>query len=198
MKPPLSMKVNYKDANALSSLTSYFIHHIPFHVKQLVVCSIGTDRCLGDAIGPLVGTNLTQSSFFDVPIFGTLQQPVHATNCHEMIEKIERLYPSAYIIAIDACLGHASQIGKIIVEQSPIYPGLALQKEIKPVGNMSIKAIVNKISSNPLQQLQSTRLHFIMELSELIANALIQAYITIPSKPLHYPNHYSYHNNTRQ
>ena len=52
-----------------------------------------------------------------------------------------------YIIAIDSCLGSLNNIGKIFIKNSPLLPGLALNKELPPVGEMSITGIVN-ISGN--------------------------------------------------
>ncbi len=77
-----SLKFHIKDINA-STLLSIPLKRIcssPF----VVVC-IGTDRCIGDSLGPLVGYNLKN---LDVkyPVFGTINEPIHAMNLEENLE----------------------------------------------------------------------------------------------------------------
>ena len=190
--------IHYLNNNAINDLTYHLANTIPFHMKHLVFCAIGTDRCIGDAIGPLVGQSLSSEPTFPFPIYGTLKNPVHALNVNETIQRIHIMHPNSFIIAIDACLGYEQQIGQIVIEKGPVYPGIAFEKKLNPIGNLSVKAIVNKKGPSQLQQLQSTRLHFIMELSNMISASILNAYKICSINPL--PNHsdYSYHNNNWQ
>lgn len=46
--------------------------------KTVIVC-IGTDKCIGDCLGPLVGTMLLEK-FIPLPVYGTIKSPMHALN----------------------------------------------------------------------------------------------------------------------
>ena len=190
--------IHYLNKSAIHDLTYHLSNIIPFHMKQLVFCAIGTDRCIGDAIGPLVGESLSSNPTFPFPVYGTLKNPVHALNVNETVQRIHILHPNSFIIAIDACLGYEQQIGQIVIEKGPIYPGIAFEKKLNPIGDLSVKAIVNKKGPSQLQQLQSTRLHFIMELSNMISSAILNAYKIGSLNPLHNENNYSYYNKTWQ
>ena len=87
------------------------IYHPP--TQQLVVLCIGTDRSTGDALGPLIGTKLSRLQPKRTVIYGTLDEPVHAVNLAETIERIKREHSSPLIIAVDACLGRMESIGAI-------------------------------------------------------------------------------------
>ncbi len=82
-------KVNYKKEN-VAQVLSLILKDI-INENTIVIC-IGTDRAIGDALGPLVGTMLKNSDF-KYPVYGTLDNPIHALNIYESIEEIKRLHP---------------------------------------------------------------------------------------------------------
>ena len=100
-------KVNYKREDVTHILSSILKNIIS---DNTVIICIGTDRAIGDALGPLVGTMLKNSDF-KYPVYGTLDNPIHALNIYESIEKIKSKHSSSQFLAIDACLGSASNIG---------------------------------------------------------------------------------------
>lgn len=102
-------KVNYKREDVTHILSSILKNIIS---DNTVIICIGTDRAIGDALGPLVGTMLKNSDF-KYPVYGTLDNPIHALNIYESIEKIKSKHSSSQFLAIDACLGSASNIGNI-------------------------------------------------------------------------------------
>ena len=67
----------------------------------------------GDALGPLVGYRLSHYHTLGAMVFGTLEQPVHAANLRDTLQRINREIPDNFIIAIDACLGSYGHIGKL-------------------------------------------------------------------------------------
>lgn len=140
--------------------------------KDTVVLCIGTDRATGDALGPLVGSMLS-GSCARFRVYGTLRQPVHALNLKEYIRKIYAVHASPTIIAIDASLGNAPDVGLVTLSHSPLYPGIGVNKKLPAIGDLSITGIVN-ISGKPgMSLLQSTRLYTVMKMSEYIAGALL-------------------------
>jgi putative sporulation protein YyaC len=137
--------------------------------QNIVFLCIGTDRSTGDCLGPLVGERLIScSKFKNICVFGTLNEPVHAKNLDSIIRKIYRTIDNPYVIAVDASLGRVENIGNINIYEGPVYPGAGVNKDLKPVGNISITGIVNISGFMEYLVLQSTRLSQVMKLADVI------------------------------
>jgi putative sporulation protein YyaC len=121
------------------------------------VC-IGTDRSTGDAFGPLVGTRLKELGY---NVLGTLDEPVHGMN---LAEKLKQIPSGAYVIAVDACLGNLSSVGKVIHKKGPAHPGSGLGKKMTPVGDCHYYGVVNIGGIMEHFVLQSTRLSLVMKM----------------------------------
>lgn len=163
--------IHYEQTSAVWELSEFLLQRIPFDHEKLVFCCIGTDRSTGDALGPIVGSQLQQIFSFPFEIVGTLQTPLHALN---IVERHKKLYEQEepFIVAIDACLGEASAIGSILVQDGPLYPGKAVNKALPPIGHLSIKGIVNVGGFMEAKVLANTRLHVTYSMSDKIARAL--------------------------
>lgn len=142
------------------------LHELIPNDKEILFACIGTDRSTGDCVGPLVGTWLQEKGH---TVVGTLNDPLHALNLVERMEWVERNYPNHFVVAIDACLGKYENIGKVLVEEGPLQPGKAVKKNLPPVGNISIKAVVNVSGFMEYTLLQSTRLNVVWDLAKEIA-----------------------------
>lgn len=140
--------------------------------NRIVVLCIGTDRSTGDSLGPLVGYRLSRYHTLSAKVFGTLDQPVHAANLRETLEKINKEIPNNFIIAVDACLGTHGNIGYITVGNGPLKPGAGLKKELPETGDIHITGIVNYGGFMDFMVLQNTRLSLVMKMSETIADGL--------------------------
>ena len=135
-----------------------------------VVLCIGTDRVTGDALGPIVGSLLTER--FDLPayVYGTLARPVTALNLRVAVEFIARRHENRKIIAVDSGLGKKNDVGKIRIAPGGLRPGLAVGKSLPSVGDISITATVaDKTQENALN---FVRLGFVAELALEIAQYL--------------------------
>ena len=140
---------------------------------QVVIVCIGTDRSTGDCLGPLVGHRLSKVfTSMNVRIFGTLKEPVHAKNLDENMNLILNTIPNPFIIAIDASLGKMENIGKINLYRGPLFPGAGVNKNLQPVGDISITGIVNMSGFMEYIVLQNTRLSLVMEMAETISLSL--------------------------
>src|SRR5690606_411243 len=64
---------------------------------QCLVFCIGTDRYIGDCLGPLTGTFLSKMEL-KIPVLGTLENPIHAVNLTKHIYEARRNYPRHKII----------------------------------------------------------------------------------------------------
>ncbi|CAH1197386.1 MULTISPECIES: spore protease YyaC [Paenibacillus] len=172
-----SLKISHTDPGARSAI----IHRLMFHLykahslRNVVVVCIGTDRSTGDCLGPLVGSSLSK---WDSPLFhlyGTLDEPVHAMNLQDTLNKINAAHHNPYIIAVDACLGQSSSVGCIQVVNGPLKPGAGVNKELPPVGDIHLAGIVNVGGFMEYFVLQNTRLSLVMRMSEMIASSLYSA-----------------------
>ena len=144
--------------------------------KSIIFICIGTDRCTGDSLGPLVGYKI-KKTIKNLPkniyIYGSLETPVHSKNILDIVNKVYATFNNPYIVAIDSCLGKISNIGHIFINNTPLYPGLALNKNLPPIGDLSITGIVNLSGKYEFLVLQNTRLYTVMNLADCISNGII-------------------------
>jgi putative sporulation protein YyaC len=146
---------------------------IPNYIQNddVVFLCIGTDRSTGDSLGPLVGTYLSGMGYQNV--YGTIDNPVHATNLDETIRKIPK---NKIVIAIDACLGQKTSVGFVQVIKGIINPGAGVGKELTPVGDYGICGIVNTGGFMEYFVLQNTRLSLVINMAKDITSAIIQRF----------------------
>ena len=140
--------------------------------RSIIFLCIGSDRSTGDCLGPLVGDKLKSVTRDNIYFYGNLESPVHAKNLCTILQTIYNDYKNPYIVAIDACLGTIQNVGKIIVEGKPLFPGSAMNKDLPKVGDMSITGIVNISGALEFVVLQNTRLYTVMTLADVISNGI--------------------------
>lgn len=155
--------------------------------RDIIFICIGTDRCTGDSLGPLIGYKLKIISKNKIHIYGSLETPVHSQNLNEIINKINLNFINPYIIAIDSCLGKINNIGKVFIDKNPIRPGLAVNKNLPPVGDLSITGIVNIGGNFEFIVLQNTRLYTVMSLADCISKGIYHFILKV-SKEFEYIN----------
>lgn len=148
-----------------------------FAVRPVVVLCIGSDRYTGDVLGPLTGTFLEKITGY--PIFGTMDNPVHAGNLQDAIQEIYRQYDDPVIVAVDACLGTAAEVGNIEVWEGGIQAGSAVGKRLPCIGHISLAGVVNSEGIIGVVSLQSTSLSLVMKISKVISVALQAALYNI-------------------
>lgn len=140
--------------------------------RGIVVVCVGTDRSTGDALGPLAGHRLKGLVPAQAPVFGTLEDPVHAGNLAERMIEISRRFPGHTVVAVDACLGSLENVGTICVGQGALRPGAGVNKVLPPVGDLHVTGVVNVGGFMEYFVLQNTRLHLVMKMSGVIAEGL--------------------------
>lgn len=166
-------------------------HHIQTYAEgaiesglEIVLLCIGTDRSTGDALGPLTGAKL-QSLHKSCPVFGTLEDPVHATNLLVKLDMIHQQLPQSFIIAIDACLGKMEHVGSVTIGRGSLKPGAAVNKALPAVGDAYITGIVNVGGFMEHLVLQSTRLSLVMKMADIIAYGVSLGLRQLAPPPLH-------------
>ena len=142
--------------------------------SRVVVVCIGTDAYIADSLGPLVGTMLKEMGF-SLPLYGTLDHPIHAKNLTIEIPLIRRSHPGCLQLAIDASLGKKDEVGTIEVRNGGVLPGKALQKKLPPVGQLSIIGKVGVLQGNArLRNVPANRLNLIYKMAQTVSKGLIK------------------------
>lgn len=140
--------------------------------KSVVFVCIGTDRSTGDSLGPLVGYKITGVKYKGMYVYGDLENPVHAKNLGEIVNRISSECDMPFIVAIDACLGSMNHIGYVGIGAGPVRPGSGVNKELPPIGDMFVTGIVNFGGFMDFLVLQNTRLHTVMKIADFIARGI--------------------------
>lgn len=139
-----------------------------------VVLCIGTDRIIGDCLGPLVGTMLCRDAGEALSVYGTLQNTVHALNLPEAIAQIKKKHPRRMILAVDASLGSMNQVGSVFVRPGCLRPGAGVSKNLPEIGDVSITGICNSESSRPYLDLQTARLSTVSAMADRICACILE------------------------
>lgn len=156
-----------KSAELISFFEEIAARH---HHDDIVFLCIGTDCSSGDALGPLVGSQLQELGY---AVIGTLEEPCDGNNYQDMVSMIGE---DKTVIAIDACLGAAESVGCYLVSSGPLQPGQATGGNLLPSGNYSLAAVVNVNGPRPYTILQMTSLHRVMNMSQQIVTAVNQVF----------------------
>lgn len=145
------------------------------HLPPVILC-IGTDRVTGDSLGPLVGSFLHAYGVDRyLPVYGTLEFPIHALNLEHVCRQIKKKHPRSLIVAVDASLGTKKHIGYITLGQGSLRPGAGVQKNLTAVGDIFITGIINTDKPEAQLALQNTRLCAVTSLASCIAQGIRQA-----------------------
>jgi len=166
-------KLNINQPTAIYDISTHLrsiMHEASAGDHDLIILCIGTDRSTGDSLGPLTGSKLR--SFNPYPhIFGTLDDPVHASNLQDSIQSIQTKFDNPFIIAVDACLGRLESVGCVSLGLGSLKPGAAVNKDLPVVGDAYVTGIVNVSGFMEHLVLQSTRLSLVMKMADTIAHA---------------------------
>ncbi|MGY0694150.1 spore protease YyaC [Virgibacillus sp. FSP13] len=167
-------RMAYTDPDLLETMCEKITSWLPELPFEYVVVCIGTDRSTGDALGPFIGTFFSELKPKHITVYGTLNDPVHATNLNSYIQHINQQHKNPYIIAVDACLGKSNSVGSLITGIGPIKPGAALNKPLPPVGDIHITGVVNVSGFMEYSILQNTRLSIVVAMAKKIVAILDQ------------------------
>lgn len=170
-KPIAEIKFNVHQPHTVSSIAAHvrkMAQEARESNRKIIVLCIGTDRSTGDALGPLTGSKMHSINMYP-HVFGTLDDPVHATNLADMVAAIQSSFEKPYIIAVDACLGKIENVGCVSLGLGPVKPGAAVKKDLPAVGDAYITGIVNVGGFMEHLVLQSTRLNLVVKMADTIA-----------------------------
>ena len=141
-------------------------------LPPVVVC-IGSDLAIGDALGPVCGSMLChKTQGLNSFIYGTLSAPVTAKEIKHIRAFLKETHKSSPIVAIDAAVGDAGDVGLIKIIDKPLQPGAGANKKLGSIGDISIMGIVAEKSIKSYALFNTTRLNLVYKMSETIADAL--------------------------
>lgn len=146
------------------------VNQIDKKYNRIAVVCIGTDRSTGDSFGPLVGFMLSRCRIYDFDVYGTIEEPVHAMNLKETLEKID--IDNTLVIAVDASIGRVDHIGHIGLSNGSIKPGSGVGKDLPEVGDISFSGVVTIAGIMPQIMLQNTSLGMVYKMAEITANSI--------------------------
>ncbi len=142
--------------------------------RQLVVVCFGTPAIAGDSLGPEVGTILREDKNFPAFVYGTLDRPVTGRNMNEWISFVRETHKGAVLLAVDACLGEASNLGRISVRSDGVCPAAVGGKKSR-FGDVGIIAVVGDKSGDALTELMQANTVYVSELAHKVADLIKSA-----------------------
>ncbi len=152
-------------------LYQFGLQHLAMADELVLVC-IGSDRSIGDALGPLVGTYVSESIGSRFPVLGTLDNPVHASNLASTLEWLDSTYTNPLVIAVDACLGRMESVGMLTVGRGSLKPGAGVNKALPAVGKVYVTGVVNVGGFMEYFVLQNTRLSLVVRMAKVLADGV--------------------------
>ena len=144
-----------------------------FTEKLPVVVCIGSDLAIGDSLGPIVGSMLKfKTQGLGTFLYGTLSAPVTAKEIKYVRTFLKETHRGHPVIAVDAAIGDAGDIGLIKINDAPLLPGAGANKQLGAIGDMTIMGIVAEKSLANYGLLNTTRLNLVYSMAELISDGL--------------------------
>ena len=142
-------------------------------IETPIIVNIGSDLVLGDSLGPLVGTFLKSKGLRSY-IYGTLNNPITAKEVEYATLYLRKMHPKSFVIAVDAAIGTAEDVGLIRVLNRGIKPGLGVNKDLSEIGDVSIIGIVAAKSFNNIELFNETRLNLVYKMANVIAEGIFK------------------------
>lgn len=174
MRPYRFMEYTFNMFNkmAASGLILCMNNFLKDNTAPPVILCIGSDLAIGDSLGPICGTMIREKrTNAETFVYGTLTRPVTAKEVKYLNDFIKKTHPQSKIIAIDAAVGAAGDIGLIKIANKGLKPGLGANKRFSSVGDVSIMGIVAEKSVFNYSLLNLTRLSLVYKMAEIIADA---------------------------
>lgn len=143
-----------------------------------VILCIGTSKCTGDSLGPLVGEYLyNRINKSNTYIFGNLKNNITFKNIDIILNIITKNIKNPYFMVIDSALSNKDNVGKFIVKKDKMTIGSALNRRNYRIGDLSIKGIVGENKNNNIKnynELKNVPMNLIVNLSKRISNMIIK------------------------
>lgn len=131
-------------------------------------------------MGPRVGRLLKEVFKINAFVYGDNKRPVTAINFPEFVKHIETVHKGSFLIAVDACLGRAENVGTVKISTQGVTAGGAFNKGLKTVGDLGFLGVVAEAGEDNLKMLFSVEKDFVQRLSFEIALKIIKVLKNLP------------------
>lgn len=140
-------------------------------MDAVIIC-IGSASVTGDSLGPMVGDILRNDLSAGAFVYGGLRRPVNGVNYREYAEFVRKRHPCGLIIAVDACVGKAEDVGKIKLSLNGLAAGGALNRGFERIGDIGILGVVAPRGTDNLSALMLVPYSLVDEMSARIADKI--------------------------
>ena len=143
--------------------------------SNLIFLCIGTNKVIGDSVGPIVGNELKSMENNFVQIYGTMDNTLNFINAREIIKELYYNFDNPFLVTIDAALSEIKKRGDIVVSEGYIKIGKALQKSICFYSNINIKCVVGKSyleKEKNVKELKSVKIEETMEIANVVSSGI--------------------------
>lgn len=146
-----------------------------FGDSQPILVCIGTDAVMGDSLGPLVGSLCEERLLGKTFVYGTCGRPLTATDVDSLVGFLKKVHPYRKILAVDAAVGNADEVGCVKICDAPLRPGAGVEKKLSQVGDASLIGVV-AAKSPSTTNLERVRLSRVYRIAKIIADGVCEFY----------------------
>lgn len=146
--------------------------------SRILFLCIGTNRIIGDAFGPVVGSmlkkNLVETN--EIRILGDLKECVTYAHLTNMDEYWKDKKNQGLIIVLDSALSYKKDVGKVFIQNRGLKYAESLGKDNSIIGNISIKAVVGEDENDNLKNFDNLRnvsIKQIYKMCNIVSNGII-------------------------
>lgn len=149
--------------------------------SEIVILCIGTDKLIGDCVGPMVGQRLINSwklknnddvKSKEIIILGNMEKTLNYKNARDVIKQVNENYSMPFIIAIDTALSKISTTQKIYVNNGSLTIGNSLGRRFLFRSHINIKCVVGECKNTPnenIKVLKNVEPKQVMQLADIVA-----------------------------
>lgn len=150
-----------------------------YNKNNKVFLCIGTNKCIGDSLGPRIGEILNEKLYKNnIYVIGNLRENINYSNIFNTLNKIYNNIDNPYLILIDSALSNKEYVGNIVINKKGMIIGESLKKEKRKIGDIAIKGIVGENKENNIKNfniLNNVEEEVIEKLSNIISSQIISA-----------------------
>ncbi len=146
------------------------IHNRP---EEMAFICIGSNKIIGDSIGPRIGSFLKKNT--KLQVYGDMRNNLSK---EEEIKNISNKLKNKFIVAIDSALSNNDDIGEIYVTSKSLKMAEGINLDKGNIGDLSIKVVVAKNTNDRYRNylsLKNTDIEFINNLAITVANGIREA-----------------------
>lgn len=168
--------MNIKKCNLFKHKLKNYVKKLDNSFSNIIFLCIGTDKIIGDSVGPIVGSKLKSIENEYIKIYGTVGNNLDFLNTKKVVEEIYAKFENPFIITIDAALSKERETGEICISDGYIKVGNALDKSICFYSNINIKCVVGKyykldkkMNINTLKDVDKEEIY---NMTEIVSNGI--------------------------